>query len=176
MNLLNSFSRITRTAIFATLVFLLYGYLCRLLSLYFFWESKSIGWTLFWIAIILILRERIKSKMTQKKSTIPEKIGIGFCILILLAKGVIFFATQQTSAYDKALVFINADKSIREQVGSVNGVSLIPYGSFSMSSGPEGTQGQADLYFIIKGSKKYAELNLSMEKDTDTEWKIEIDH
>jgi hypothetical protein len=38
----------------------------------------------------------------------------------------------------------------------------------------EGSAGQADLHFIGKGSKKYADLNLLMNKDFDTDWQIEV--
>ena len=174
MNYLNSFSGITRTFIIATVAFLLYGYLCRLAGLYFFWESKTIGWTLFWITVIFILRERIKSKKPQKKSAIPEKIGIGISAFVVLLKGVLFFAIQQTSAYDKALIFINESKTVQNEVGIVKSVFLVPFGGMSMSSGSQGTEGQADLNFVVKGSKKYIDLNLLMEKELEGDWKIGI--
>jgi len=174
LNFLNSLSSFARTFIIVTVAFLLYGYLCRPLGIYFFWESKTIGWTLFWITIALVLRNRIKSKKLQKKSAIPEKIGIGLSVFVVLLKGILFFAIQQTSAYDKALIFINEDKGIQNEVGAVKGVFFVPFGGMSMSSGPQGTTGQADLNFVVKGSKKYIDLNLLMAKELEGDWRIGI--
>lgn len=160
--------------IIATAAFLLYGYLCRLVGLYFFWESKTVGWTLFWIAVIFILRDRIKIKKVQNKKTLLEKIGIGFSLFVIIIKGVLFFATQQTSAYESALSFIKANPSIQNNVGTVTSVFLVPFGGMSMTTNSQGTAGQADLHFIVKGSKRYIDLNLLMSKDFDTNWQIEM--
>ena len=43
-----------------------------------------------------------------------------------------------------------------------------------MSSGPEGSQGEGDLNFVVKGSKKYIDLNLVMSKELGADWKIGI--
>jgi len=160
--------------ILVTAVLLLYGYLCRLLGIYFFWESKTIGWVLFWIMMIAILRDSIKHKKLQKRNTLPQKIGIGLSIFAILVKGVLFFVTQQTSAYDSALNFIKTNAEIQNKVGTVKGVFLVPFGGMSMSSNAHGSAGEADLYFIVKGDKKYIDLNLLMNKEFTTDWQIEI--
>lgn len=174
LKLLNSFSGITRKLIIATVAFLLYGYLCRLLGLYFFWESKTIGWVLFWVAIIFILRDRIKDKKLQNKKTLLEKIGIGFSIFVIIIKGVLFFAIQQTTSFDSAINFIKSNPEIQSKVGTVNSVFLVPFGGMSMTTNSQGTAGQADLHFIVKGSNKYIDLNLLMNKDFNTNWQIEV--
>ena len=50
--------------VIATAIILVYGYLCRILNLYFFWESKAIGWTLLAVTLILLLIQRINWKKT----------------------------------------------------------------------------------------------------------------
>lgn len=152
----------------------MYGYLCRLLGLYFFWESKTVGWVLFWITIVFILRDRIKDKKVQNKKVLLEKIGMGFSIFVIIIKGVLFFATQQTTAYDSAVNFIRTNPEIQHSVGSVNSVYLVPYGGMAITTSAEGTAGQADLHFVIKGAEAYMDLNLLMNKDFDTDWQIEI--
>ena len=174
MKYLKSLSSFTKALILATAVFLLYGYLCRLIGIYFFWESKTIGWTLFWVAIISALRDSLKAKRLKNNSTLPEKIGIGICVFVLLIKGVLFFAIPQTDIYTSALNFVKQDKLVRDEVGDIKSVFFVPFGGFSMSSGPEGSKGDADIYFVVKGSKKYVDLNLLMNKEMDTDWKILI--
>ncbi len=170
----NSLSGITKKIIVATIAFLLYGYICRLAGLYFFWESKTIGWTLFWIAAIFILRDRIKHEKLQGKKTVIEKIGIGFSVFVILIKGVLFFATQQTTAFESATNFIKANPVIKAKVGKVNSIFLVPLGGMSMTTNSQGSAGQADLNFIVKGSEKYIDLNLLMNKDRETGWQINI--
>ena len=63
---------------------------------------------------------------------------------------------------------------IQEKVGTVNSVFLVPIGGMSMATGKQGTAGNADLHFTVKGSKKFLDLNLLMSKDFETDWEIEI--
>jgi succinate-acetate transporter protein len=170
----NSFSELTKKLIIATVAFLVYGYLCRLVGLYFFWESKTIGWVLFWVSIIFILCEIIKDKKLQKKNTVPEKIGIGLSIFVVVTKAVLFFALQHTTAFDKAVKFIKTSQAIQTKVGVVDNISLVPFGGIGLSTSSQGSAGQADLNFVVKGSKKYIDLHLLMNKDLDTDWQIEL--
>lgn len=156
------------------IVFLLYGYLCRFVGLYFFWESKTIGWVLFWLVVIFVLRDRIKDKKLQNKKTLLEKIGVGLSIFVIIIKGVMFFVVPQTTAFDRAVSFIKSNPTIQNNVGTVKNVFLVPLGRISMKTGPQGSAGEADLHFIIKGSKKFMDINLLMSKGFETDWQIEI--
>lgn len=129
---------------------------------------------LFWIAIVFILRDRIKEKKLQSKKTLLENFGIGISIFVILIKGGLFFATKQTSAYDSAVNFIKTDPEVQNRVGTVNSVFLVPFGSLSMATDSKGTAGRADLHFIVKGSKKFEDLNLLMNKDFDQDWQISV--
>ena len=103
-----------------------------------------------------------------------EKIGIGLSIFVIVIKGVIFFAVQQTTAFDSSVKFIKTSQAIQTKVGTVNSVFLVPFGGMGMSTSSQGSSGQADLHFVVKGSKKYVDLHLLMNKDFETDWQIEI--
>lgn len=169
-----SLSRVTRICIIATVILLAYGYLCRAASIYFFWESEPIGWILFWITALMLLRQRIKTQKSKQTKAIPEKIGFGLVILILLVKSVFIIVLPQTAIYKSAVTFINKDARIKQEVGTINNIVLIPAGSVNVSDSANVTTGQADLNFIIKGTQKYIELNLEMYKEGNTDWNIEI--
>lgn len=168
------FSRVAQFVIIATLFFLVYGYLCRLFGLYFFWESKSIGWVLFWLSGIFICREVIKQKKIRNQKTLLLKILTGLFIFVILVKAVLFFVIRETTAYKKAVEYIKTNGSIQAYVGTINGIFLEPYGSIQMSESSQGTSGSADLHFVVKGSKKYIDLNLLLKKDVETDWNIQI--
>ncbi len=155
-----------------TIVFLFYGYLCRTVGLYFFWESKTIGWTLLLITIVSILIQRIKAKKAANKKTLSEKIFIGIILFILLIQSIIFFIIPHTDAYKAAKEFLITDKNISNQAGSVYDIFLVPVGGVSMSSSSAGQTGQADLNFIIKGKNKFKDINLQLTKELDTNWVI----
>jgi hypothetical protein len=174
MNFYLSLSSITKKLIIATLAFLFYGYLCRLAGVYFFWESKSVGWVLFWVSVLFILLDRIKFKKREGKKGIFDKICIGITVLIILVKGLLFFVVPQTLAYGKAVDFIKLNPEIQEKIGPVKSVIIIPLGQYSISENQYGSSGQADLHFIVKGSKKYTDLNLLMRKDFNTDWQIKM--
>jgi hypothetical protein len=155
-----------------TIALLTYGYLCRILNLYFFWESKTLGWTLIFVAAILILKQRIKENKIQNKKSLSEKIFIGIAVFILLIQTIIFIVTPRTNAYKSATEYLLTDKKIESKVGKVNDIFLKPTGGFSMSSGSEGEAGQANLNFIVKGTEKYIDINLQIEKELNTNWLI----
>jgi hypothetical protein len=173
--LFKSFPKFTRTFIVFTLCILLYGYLCRLINIYFFWESKTIGWSLIFISIILVLIDLIRSKKVIKSNKVFTKIVIGFFIFILLIKGILYFTIPYTNAYSAAIQFLKTNDNIKNNVGEVKDIFLIPVGGMSISTGPAGESGNADLSFIVKGIYKYEDINLTLTKENTSQWQVEID-
>jgi cell division protein FtsL len=165
-------SKLNKALVRLTIVFLIYGYLCRIIGLYFFWESKTIGWTLLFVTIISILIQRIKAKKIANKKTLSEKIFIGIIVFVLLIQSIIFIIIPQTDAYKSAKLFLMTDKTIADELGEVNGIFLVPVSGMSMSSNSAGQTGQADLNFIVKGKNKFKDINLQLSKELDTNWKI----
>lgn len=151
---------------------LIYGYSCRLLGVYFFWESKTIGWVLFFVTLILFLLDRIKLEKTRNGKTIGEKIGIAVQSFVLVTKAVLFFVIPHTEFYENARSYIMTNPGIEQQTGPVNDIFLLPYGAISSRSNSAGTTGQADLHFVVKGRDKYMDLNLLIGKETDSDWQI----
>ena len=165
-------SKLNKGLVWLTIAFLIYGYLCRIIGLYFFWETKTIGWTLLFVTIISILIQRIKTKKIANKKTLSEKIFIGIIVFILLIQSIIFIVTPQTDAYKSAKQFLMTDKNIANEIGEVNDIFLVPVGGMSMSSSSAGQTGQADLNFIIKGKNKFKDINLQLTKELETNWTI----
>lgn len=122
----------------------------------------------------MILRERIKTQKSEQEKAIPEKIGVGVIILILLIKSIFLIVLPQTEIYKSAVAFMKKDPRIQQEVGTINGVFVIPSGNVAVSESAGNTTGQADLHFIIKGAEKYTELNLQMYKEAASDWIIEI--
>jgi len=150
-----------------------YGYLCRL-GIYFFWESKHIGWNLLLISVIGYLSGRIKKKKEQKKNSIGEKIGIGFIIFLFVVESIMFTIIVNTSAYSAIKKFIYNNDQLRSEVGNIKGISIVPVGGIGGSSGEAGETGEGEINLIVKGDKKYKDLTLHVFKEIQTDWQIEI--
>lgn len=153
---------------------IIYGHLCRIAGLYFFWESKTLGWTILLIAIISFLLDSIKSKKAQDRKVLSEMIFIGLILFILFTEGLLFFAIPKTNAYAAAEGFINSNMEIKKEIGEINSIFLIPVGAIQIVNSSQGQTGQADLYIIVKGSKKYRDMNLHLLKNIETNWVTEI--
>lgn len=168
----NLLSRASKTLLILSAVFLLYGYLCRVFNINFFWESKSVGWMLFWVMIISLLINRIKNKRPQKKKVLFEKICIGFSVFVLIMKGFLLAVFLQTDAYENAIRFIKTNKEIEAVAGPVRSISLVPQGSIHIQSKGDHQTGQAEFHFIVKGSKKFMDVSMYLTKEPDREWQV----
>lgn len=121
-----------------------------------------------------MLRDSIKQKKGQKQKVLGEKIGMGFSVFILLIKGILFFAVPKTEAFETAAKFIKSNPEINARTGAVQSIFLVPLGGMSMTTSAQGSAGQADLHFIVKGAERYIDLNLLLNKDFETNWQVEI--
>ncbi|HMG84042.1 MAG TPA: hypothetical protein VK559_13465 [Ferruginibacter sp.] len=167
--IVESCSTTTKRIFIAGFIFLAYGYLCRLIHIYFFWETKTIGWELLLIAGMSYLSNKINSKKQTKKDSLPEKVGIGFIIFLLLVQIIFLIYIPRTVAYDAAKKYIIANKD-KYDLGDIQGFSLVPIGGMAMA----GEAGDADITLIAKGSDRYKEFNLHLSKNITTDWQIQI--
>lgn len=154
-------------------VFLTYGYLCRLAGIYFFWESKSIGWAIFFIGIIALLADSIKNKAVKEKKAIPEKIGIGIIVFVLLIQLILIIAIRFSDAYSTAKTFVSHEPAIQSELGNLTGFSLMPFGSIHVMTGSDGTSGEAAISLTIKGEKKFSDATVYLVKYPGEEnWQV----
>ena len=96
---MNSMNRFTKILLLAGIAFTLYGYICRAAGIYFFWESKYIGWSLLFLGTITFLLSRVKRKKSQGRKSLLEKILIGILVFILSLQVVLVIVFPNTKAY-----------------------------------------------------------------------------
>ena len=156
----------------ASLALLVYSYLCRVLSLYFFWESKYIGWFLLFITLLIFLSWRIKIRRRLKKKTILETIAICLISFVLVVQIIFFIVLANSDAYQAAKKYIASNEETKKQIGDIEGFSLIPAGTMSVSSSEAGERGKAEIDLIVKGRQKFAELTVDLRKELSTAWQV----
>lgn len=174
METIKQLNKFTKTVLIAGLISIFYGYLCRLIGIYFFWESKSIGWTLLFIGLIGFLSNRIKNKITEKKKTLLEKIGIGIIIFILLVQTILVTVIPFTDAYSVAKTYLTNDNSFKTEIGNITGFGLIPTGGIQKTTDSSGEYGSATINLTVKGDKKFKDITIYVVKNADSpDWKVE---
>lgn len=157
-----------------TLTILLYSIVCRAVNIYFFWESQSIGITLIFITSIFVLLDLLRKNQFRKTNARVAKVALGVAAFVLLVEGALFVLVPRTDAYAKAIKFIHTSSEISSQTGTVQSTSLLLFGGMAMSKSAQGVSGQANFHFIVKGSEKYIDLELLLEKQADSDWQVNI--
>jgi hypothetical protein len=167
-------SKFTRLTLTVSLVFLSYGYLCRLIGINFFWESKSLGWAILLVGLIGLLSDRIGIKDDEKKKALPEKIGIGFLVFILFVQCILVVIIPFSNAYESAKTYIKDSDILKHELGEIQGFGLIPTGGIQKITDSSGEYGSAEINLTVKGEKKFKDIVVYVIKTADSpEWKVE---
>lgn len=156
------------------LLFTIYGYLCQAAEIYFFWESKPIGWALILIGFIGLLSDRMRQKSNKNQKSLFEKLGIGVIAFMLFMQVVLIAIIPNTDAYTVAKEFIENNEVLTSKVGVIEGFGLIPMGGIQKATNSEGTSGSATINLIVKGQKKYQNITVFVVKYADQpDWVVE---
>jgi hypothetical protein len=174
MEVFNPLNKFMKAILIAALLLLIYGNVCRWAGFYFFWESKSVGWVLLFIALIGLLMKRIKMKKMIQKKSVFEKIVIGFIIFLLFVKILLVVITPFTDAYAVATTHLLNDSNLQTEIGAIQGFSIIPQGGLNKSTENGKDRGAATITLIVKGEKKFKEVTVFVVKYEDQqEWGVE---
>ena len=174
METIKQLNKFTKTVLIAGLSLNLYGYLCRIIGIDFFWESRSIGWTLIFIGVIGFLSNRVKIKTAEKKKTLLEKIGIGIIIFILLVQTILIAVIPFTDAYSVAKTYLINDANLKTEIGNITGFGLIPTGGIQKTTDSSGEYGSATINLTVKGGRAFKDITIYVVKNADSlDWRVE---
>jgi hypothetical protein len=165
-------NKFTRFFLTAGILLLAYGYLCRALSIYFFWDSKAFGWISLMIAFTSYLFELYKKRKIQRKKTIWIKIAIGLFIFGLFLLPMIIYLLKTSEAYLVAISYLKTDDQIRSKVGNVKRFGLITTGQVNLNSINGVQSGKASFDITINGDKRYKDITILLKKNPETDWEV----
>lgn len=165
-------TRLTKIILIGGLILLAYGYLCRILKIDFFWDSKIIGWIVLSIALLTYWIDLRKTRIRHGKGAIWLTIGICILIFGLTLLPIVVFMLKTSDAYVAALKYLKSDPNIKEQLGNVKGFGLIPTGSVQTTTINGVESGNATFEMVIKGDKKYMDVTIDLEKAPDSVWTV----
>ena len=125
------------------LIIFIYGFLCRILNLYFFWESKNILiFTLLTFVIALAIKELYYKRTLVRLLTV---------ILFLF----FLFLTIKDYYIDERIVttvkyYVLNNKEIQDEVGNIKEITMIQQ--------VRPRDGDFQIEMIVKGNKKYKDI------------------
>ena len=151
---------------------IVYGYLCRAIGIDFFWESNVIGWIITMVGIILLLIRRVKVKRNTNRTSGLEKVGIGVLILVIVVIGIIIIVIGNSNALSAAKTYVLNSDSLKNEIGDIREFGITYTGGIEISSDSAGEDGTANISLIIKGSKKFKELDFYVVKEKKQNWEV----
>jgi len=151
---------------------IVFGYLIRMVDLYFFWESKPIGFTLLLISLAIILRKDIITRKNKKLKNIWSHIGFWLISFTVFVKILMLATMPNTDAYEAAKVYLKNNSDLRTEIGEVTGHTILPSGSIQTTTDSNGTYGSAAISLIIKGENKFIERTIYLNKSPDEDWAV----
>ena len=150
----------------------IYGFLCRGLNIDFFWESNVFGWVIIMVGLIFLLIRRVKVKKSTNGTTGLEKVGIGALILFIILMGLIIIVIDNSNALSAAKTYVLNSDSLKKEIGDIRGFGFTYTGGIEISSDSAGEDGTANISLIIKGSKKFKELDFYVVKEKKQNWVV----
>lgn len=151
---------------------LILGYSVRMFDLYFFWESKPLGFALLLVSFIIILRKDITTRKNRKLKNIWSHIGFWLITFILFVKLLMLVILPNSDAYSATKLYIENNSEIVSEIGEITGLTILPSGSIETSTSSNGTYGSAAINLIIKGTNKYSEKTIYLEKTPIKDWTV----
>ena len=156
----------------SAVILILFGYFVRLFNVYFFWESKSIGYGLLLIMLVKLLLDDIYARKEKRLNRALCYIGMVFLCFTIFIKGFIAIFLPNSNAYKAATEQLKNNSDLISEVGEIHSFSFLPTGSMGSQETQYGTTGSANLTLIIKGEKKYVEKNVILKKELKEDWTI----
>ncbi|HEY5771807.1 MAG TPA: hypothetical protein VIS75_04230 [Chitinophagaceae bacterium] len=132
----------TKVIFIIAFLLLIYGYLCRMLNIYFFWDSKHFGWIMLTTGIMGFFIDLKKILEAQKKNTFLPRLFIGVIIVAFGIAGGGILLLNNSKTYQDAIENIKTDRVIKSEIGDIRGIGLFPSGTgfldfaFNVNSGP----------------------------------------
>lgn len=156
-----------------SLSFIVLGYIVRRFSIFFFWESKQIGFLLLGIMLAIFLRIDSKNRKALKIKNVFSQIGFWVVLVILFFQHLTLIIYPRTDAYSEVVDFIRTNEAIENELGKVNGFTILPAGSFHKVMDNAGTSGTATFVFLVKGENQFKEIQFVVEKKADLpDWEV----
>ena len=164
-------STATKVVFIIGILLLIYGYLCRFLSIYFFWDSKYFGWLGIVSAILLLLIDIRMIRVRQKQNIFFVRVMVAVIVIFLALEGSVIIWLKNSAAYANLTESIKTDDVMKAELGGIRGFSFVPgINIIDIINAPS----SESLTFVItvRGQKAYKELEVVIGTAASPEWQV----
>lgn len=164
-------STATRVAFVIGILLLIYGYLCRLFSIYFFWDSKYFGWIGIISGLLLLLIDIRIIRVRQKQNIFFVRLFVAVIVIFLAVEASAVVWLKTSTAYANLTQSINTDEAMKAEIGDIRGYSLIP--GINIRDIITALESETLAFRItVRGQRAYKELEVTIERTTPLEWSV----
>ena len=161
----------TKVIFIIGILLLIYGYLCRLLHIHFFWDSKYFGWVGVISALLLLLIDIRMARLRQKENIFFVRVLVAVIVIFLGLEGSAIVWLKSSTAYDGLIESIKTDEVIKAEIGEIRGFGMVPgINLIDIISAP--TSESLTFVLTVRGQKAYKELEVKIERVTPVEWRV----
>ena len=144
---------------------LIYGYFCRYLNIYFFWDSKHFGWIMLATALMGFFIDLKKILEAQKKSSFLPQLFIGIIIVAFGVAGGGILLLNSSKAYQDTIQSIKTDEVIKSEMGTIRGIGLFPSGTGFLDFAYTVSRDPSTFVITVRGSRTIKDLEITLYKD-----------
>ena len=135
-------SNSTKLIFIVAILLLIYGYVCRLLDFYVFWDSKHFGWIMLAIGFLGFLIDQRRIRTAQNKNIFWVRLGVAIIVIAFAAVASTNIIIRESAGYKSTIEDIRISSEIKSEIGEVRSFGLFLSGLSintiinSLSSGP----------------------------------------
>jgi len=154
----------TSTKIIFIIAFLLliYGYLCRMLNIYFFWDSKHFGWITLAIGFMGFFIDLKKILVAQEKNSFPINVFIGIIIIAFGIAGGGIILVKNSKAYQDEIENIKIHEPLKSEIGDFKSVGLFPSGTGFVDFAFNAKPGPSTFTITVRGSIAIKDVEITL--------------
>ena len=156
----------------AGILLLAYGFLCRAIGFYFFWDSKIFGWIVIAVGLVIYLTDLIRLRKEKGIRTIWLKILVGVILFGFIMFGIVTFMLKNSEPYQVAVNYLESNAQLRAELGTIKGTGLIPTGSVQSITIDGSETGHAVFQITIKGDRRFKDVEIKLDKTPETGWTV----
>jgi hypothetical protein len=164
-------STATKVAFIIGILLLIYGYFCRLFSIYFFWDSKYFGWIAILSALLLLLIDIRIIRVRQKQNIFFVRVLVAIIVIFLAVEASAVVWLKTSAAYDELTESIKIDGVMKAEIGNIRGYSLIPGINILDIISAAGSE-SLTFTITVRGERAYKELEVTIERIGPLEWRV----
>ena len=154
------------------LILFVYSIVSKSTPIYFFWESSFVCWTFLFLALSSLVYNISKITSNNTLSNVL-KISVLVFIVPILVTYFSVFGMKTSKPFIELNQYVIENESIKNDIGKINGLSLLPSGSYESTNNSLGNFGKANFNVIIKGEKKYQKISAHITKEIDSSgWNV----